>query len=102
MHTAALRLTARHSGAYIQVMERQTCKVCRRIDEFDFRVSDEVWRAVVPLRFRKQVVCLACFDRFAAWKGVDYSSHLRILYFAGDQACLKFKLVSAAPGVASH
>jgi hypothetical protein len=83
-------------------MQRQTCKVCRRVDEFDFHVSDEVWRSVVPVRFRNQVVCLACFDRFASWKSVDYSPHLRVLYFAGDQARLKFKLVSAAPGVATE
>jgi hypothetical protein len=39
---------------------------------------------------------LACFDSFAALKGVDYRRSLRVLYFAGRQASFEFKVVRSA------
>lgn len=45
---------------------QQTCKVCGRPqDEVDYTVSGTAWRAVVPTRWSRTAVCLACFDRFA-------------------------------------
>jgi hypothetical protein len=70
---------------------RQTCKVCRCSDKFDFHVSDEAWRNVVPEDYRNGVVCLSCFDRFAHEAGVTYHGEVDRLYFAGDAATLVFK-----------
>ena len=73
----------------------QTCKACGHIDKFDFHVPNEIWEAVVPSRFRRFVVCLACFDGFANKKGVVYSPYIRALYFAGDQAVFTFRPTNA-------
>lgn len=75
--------------------QRQKCKVCECQDKFDFHVPDNIWREVVPPRFRNKVVCLSCFDKFAFEKQVDYAESLDVLYFAGDRAIFKFETVSA-------
>ena len=49
--------------------QRQMCKVCGQTQEVDFIVSDETWAAVVPKRWNGRVVCLRCFERFAADRG---------------------------------
>ena len=74
---------------------QQTCKVCKCEDKFDFKVPDDIWQKVVPGEYREKVVCLKCFDQFAFERGVKYSGSLLTLYFAGDQAALKFELVAA-------
>ena len=75
--------------------QRQKCKVCECQDKFDFHVPDNIWKEVVPPRFRNKVVCLSCFDKFAFEKQVDYAESLDVLYFAGDRAIFKFETVSA-------
>jgi len=62
----------------------QKCKVCGQSDGFSFDVPDEIWDAVVPKQFQGRVVCLRCFDRFAAQRGVSYRNVLR-LWFAGEK-----------------
>ena len=76
--------------------KRQTCKVCRCSDKFDFHVPDAMWKRVVPVKYQNRVVCLPCFDAFAFEKQIDYSDSLELLYFAGDQAMFKFQTVSSA------
>jgi hypothetical protein len=73
-------------------LQRQRCKLCWHADGFDFHVPDELWKAVVPKRFRASIVCLACFDELAADAGVDYAPRLGSLYFAGLTAGLRFGL----------
>jgi hypothetical protein len=68
------------------------CKGCGWADKFDFSVSNDVWKEVVPLEYQSSVVCLECFDEFAFIKGVDYS--IATLYFAGDQAVFEFQKVA--------
>ena len=75
---------------------RQRCKVCGCRDKFDFSVSDEVWRSIVPPSYQNRVVCLPCFDDFAQKKGVDYSTSIKTLHFAGDRASLQLNTVSMA------
>jgi hypothetical protein len=77
------------------LQQQQECKVCGRLDKFDFHVADEVWRKVVPAGYRNKVVCLACFDKFAFEREIDYSDFFEVLYFAGDQAVFRFQAVSA-------
>lgn len=76
-------------------MIRQTCKACLRPDKFDFHVPDDVWAAVVPPTLINRVVCLDCFDRFAREKNIPYAHCLDTLYFAGDQAVMMFRTVTA-------
>lgn len=78
------------------MMQQQTCKVCGRPDKFDFHVPNRIWAAVVPPKFRKLVVCLACFDDFASVKGIDYSQGIEVLYFAGEQIAFEFRPVAAS------
>lgn len=49
---------------------RQFCKVCGQTQEVDFVVSDTTWGAVVPCRWGGRVVCLGCFEEFAARQGI--------------------------------
>jgi len=70
--------------------QRQRCKVCGRIDKFDFHVPDEIWEAIVPLEYRNRVVCLSCFDKFAYHKKINYAPYLTTLYFAGECAAFRF------------
>jgi hypothetical protein len=71
------------------------CRVCGCLDKFDFTVPDDLWKAVVPIKNQRDVVCLDCFDEFAFEKGVDYSEAIGTLYFAGNQAVFEFQTVSA-------
>ena len=64
--------------------QRQCCKVCGSADGFNFHVPDRIWNQVVPPKYRSRVVCLACFDRMAKAKEVDYTTSLQELCFAGD------------------
>jgi len=71
--------------------QRQTCKVCGAADKFDFHVPDDLWAAIVPPPYRNRVVCLYCFDEFAAERGVDYSRAVAELCFAGRKASFVFE-----------
>jgi hypothetical protein len=74
---------------------RQKCHVCHCEDKFNFHVSDELWRQVVPQPLWHNVVCLQCFDELARKKNIDYSDSIGTLYFAGKQATFKFQAVSS-------
>lgn len=71
--------------------QRQSCKNCGVRDGLNFNVSSAVWERVVPKRLINHVVCLACFDRFAARRQVDYRRSIRLLYFAGRYASFTFR-----------
>jgi hypothetical protein len=77
-------------------MHRQRCKACGRSDKFDFHVPDDLWSAVVPGDLVNRVVCLSCFDDFAAERGVEYARSLRAVFFAGDRAAFELRPVWAA------
>ena len=80
---------------------QQTCKNCGAQDAFNFNVSDSVWEKVVPAALLEKVVCLACFDRFAEKRGIDYRRNLRVIYFAGRQASFKFRVVRSSKALRS-
>jgi len=69
------------------------CRVCGRVDKFDFKVPDRLWTQVVPAEYVSGVVCIACFDRFAADSGADYTEAIGTLYFAGEAACFEFRRI---------
>lgn len=76
--------------------QQQTCKNCGVRDGLEFCVPDSTWVKIVPKGLLNRVVCLACFDSFAARKGIDYHRNLRVLYFAGRQASFQFRVVRSA------
>jgi len=75
---------------------RQTCKVCGRLDYWNFDVPDEIWNEVVPEAYRNCAVCLGCFDAFAAKRGMKYAGSVKTVHFAGDMAALELEPISAA------
>lgn len=75
--------------------KRQTCGVCQSPDKFNFNVPDDLWKRVVPSRYRNKAVCLQCFDELARKERIDYANALDVLYFAGDQAAITFQTISA-------
>lgn len=75
---------------------KQACKNCGAQDGFNFNVSNTVWQKVLPKRLWNRVVCLACFDSFAARRKVDYRRSLRVVYFAGQRMSFKFRVVWSA------
>lgn len=83
----------------LTAVQRQSCKNCGRRDKFNFHVSDEVWEAVAPAHLRNLVICLPCFDAFAAAKRVEYAHALGEVYFAGDGATFEFHAVVATPAL---
>lgn len=76
--------------------QEQTCKACGRQDKFNFDVPDELWARVVPDHLRNRVVCLSCFDRFAAEQDIDYASQLRELCFVGWRESMLLDIKSVA------
>lgn len=70
----------------------QTCKACGSRDKFNFHVPDDIWISVVPAPLRGLVVCLSCFDGYAASAGVSYADKIDSeFYFVGDAATLVFQ-----------
>lgn len=74
--------------------ERQWCVCCGAQDHLDFRVSDEVWCAVVPDALDGHV-CLRCFDALAAERRIRYAHSLHDVVFVGYRGCFRFEPVSA-------
>lgn len=60
------------------------CRVCGRIPDFDYTVTDDGWKAVVPERDRHGVVCLPCFHLMALERGVSTGDVLLSAQFTGD------------------
>lgn len=75
--------------------QRQQCKLCGAADGLNFTVPDEVWNEVVPPPLRKRVICMACFDRCAKQKEVDWATSLQELWFAGDKTVLKLRVAGS-------
>jgi hypothetical protein len=78
-----------------RLKQKQTCKVCDRPNIINFYVPDELWEAIVPEEYRTTVVCLYCFDGFAAEKNINYADSLKEICFCGDKASFEFDIKSA-------
>ena len=68
---------------HLRGWEGQVCKACGRVDVVHYQVPDLLWEAVVPEELRGLVMCLRCFDAFAAAKRIDYADQLQDVGFAG-------------------
>lgn len=86
--------TTLHEISGPRFLQHQRCKVCGRRDKFNFHVPDKIWESIVPKKLQNRVICLACFDRFAKERGVDYAPYLSGLCFAGDQTSLQLQVVT--------
>lgn len=59
------------------------CYYCGRVPSFDYTVSDECWRSIVPEEARTGVVCLPCLESQASAKGLEVAPHLESVQFVG-------------------
>ena len=67
------------------------CGVCGKENiQFDYEVTDELWRALVPDKIRRDVVCLPCLDKLAKEKGADLGANIVSLQFTGQDMTIKF------------
>lgn len=71
----------------------QRCKVCGRVDRWNFQVDDKTWGAIVPNEFKDCVVCLPCFDYFASAKNIAYDLD-REIHFVGEKSIFKARIIS--------
>lgn len=69
-----------------------SCEVCGCRPSFDYIVTDEAWKTVVPPLMRPGAVCLPCFDRMAQRFGVHVSDVLVSIQFTG-----RFETIVLAP-----
>lgn len=74
---------------------QQTCRACHCVDKFNFHVPNSLWEQVVPENLRNSVVCLDCFDGFAAEKELQYTHVLDTVYFAGEKAQIELRVVDS-------
>jgi len=79
---------------HLKGWEGQVCKACGRVDVVHYQVPNELWVDVVPRELRHLVVCLRCFDAFAAEKRIDYADHLANIGFAGMRESFDLKVQS--------
>lgn len=59
------------------------CQRCGIIPKFDYRISDEIWRKLVPENEQLGVICLPCLDNIAAATGIDFADALEEVQFTG-------------------
>lgn len=58
-------------------MSREICKCCGAIVAVGFSVPDPVWVCSVPQRWRRGVLCLNCFTRFADENSVEWDQQIK-------------------------
>ena len=80
---------------HLKGWQGQVCKVCGRVDVVHYQVPNELWVDVVPEELRGLVVCLRCFDAFAAQKRIDYADQLMDIGFAGMRESFGLRMVSS-------
>ncbi len=67
------------------------CAVCGEENiQFDYHVTDELWRDLVPEEIRRDVVCLPCLDKLAKEKGADLGANMGSLQFTGQGITIEF------------
>ncbi len=60
------------------------CAICGETSvKFDYLVRDELWEIVIPKQYRRDVVCLPCYDQLATEKGIDWVDGLKEVQFTG-------------------
>ena len=61
------------------------CKICNKIPCFDYTVTDDSWRLIVPPKHRLDVICLKCFDVLANRAGIKVGDVLSVVQFTGHK-----------------
>jgi len=60
-----------------------TCRICKKLPKFDYKVDDAFWKKVVEKKDRTWVICLPCLDKLASNKGLDVAKHLIDIQYTG-------------------
>src|SRR5215831_881429 len=53
------------------MIRQATCAACGFLENCDFKVMDDAWKTIVPIEYRKQIVCVKCFEAFASAKQIE-------------------------------
>ncbi len=68
------------------------CSICKRKVSFDYHVSGDFWKNVVPSKYKLDVVCLPCLDTLASKTGLDVAGHLEFVQFTGIDKTIEMPL----------
>lgn len=68
------------------------CPYCRKIPDFHFMISSEIWYKVIHKKYWRGVVCLRCFDILAQRKKIDWIPHLKYLWFCNKKVSIKLTI----------
>ena len=66
------------------------CAICNQKVYFDYNVTDELWKNVVPKKISRDVVCLPCFDKMANEKKIDIGGGFNFVQFTGTNITIEF------------
>lgn len=56
---------------------RERCKCCQRFNPVGFDVPESIWLNVAPEEFQNKVLCIMCFDMFAAEKNIQWDDDVK-------------------------
>lgn len=64
------------------------CFGCGKTVDFDFVVTDDTWKSVVPREYRTAALCLRCFDEMATHKGIEWVKYVVSVQYTGENKTL--------------
>ena len=67
-----------HPPSWGSIPTRPRCDPCQRVVIVDFRVSDELWEAVVHPSLRRTYMCIECFASRADEKLIDWAAGIEL------------------------
>ena len=59
------------------------CAICGEHTNWDYEVSNELWKDVVPDEHQRGVICLDCLDKLAKQNGYFLGNHLIQVQYTG-------------------
>ena len=65
------------------------CGRCKNHTDFDYTITDELWKEIVPQHLKLGVICLSCLDTMATEKGIDISNFLERVQFTGTKKTIE-------------
>lgn len=57
---------------------REICKLCFHVNPIGFKVTNIVWKAVVPPKHQSDIVCISCFIRLADEKLIPWEKKITL------------------------
>lgn len=71
------------------------CSICNQKPHFDYTVSDDFWKSIVPEDLQLGVICLPCLDKLAEDKNESISFQLKKIQYTGINKTIVFEPVKA-------